>query len=83
MTDRDVVPQIFDGTNASVARRQAVQERLVRRVACKVLFVECICDDQEMVDMNIKVSLLSPLPEVALKLGESALTSNFMRNYHY
>ncbi|KAF4520444.1 hypothetical protein B566_EDAN004016 [Ephemera danica] len=45
---------VLDGTNASVSRRQQVYERLVRRTGCKVLFVECICEDEEVVQSNTK-----------------------------
>lgn len=45
---------ILDGTHVTLAMRQRVQDYFCKQLGYKVLFVECICDDEAMLAQNIK-----------------------------
>jgi len=48
--------QVLDGTNATRAQREHVHDYCTT-VGCKLLFIESMCDDEDILSRNIKVSL--------------------------
>jgi hypothetical protein len=48
--------QVLDGTNATRAQRENVHDYCTT-VGCKLLFIERMCDDEDILSRNIKVSL--------------------------
>jgi len=56
--DGDVA--IYDGTNTTVERRQLVKETLEKEYgACQLMWVESICNDESIIENNIKLTKLS------------------------
>ncbi|KAJ1654922.1 Fructose-2,6-bisphosphatase [Dispira simplex] len=51
---------IHDATNSNRARRAMILERCQREPHISVLFVESICDDQQVLRHNIRMKLMSP-----------------------
>ncbi|KAJ1674719.1 6-phosphofructo-2-kinase [Spiromyces aspiralis] len=51
---------IHDATNSTILRRRAILNRLQRDPEIKVLFVESICNDQRIIDRNIKLKTNGP-----------------------
>ncbi|KAG0671749.1 hypothetical protein C6P45_005014 [Maudiozyma exigua] len=52
---------IFDATNTTKERRRTVYERIHKRNdQLKILFLESICTDKQMVDKNIQLKLCGP-----------------------
>ncbi|CAH0389089.1 unnamed protein product [Bemisia tabaci] len=45
---------ILDGTHATPTIRKEVYDHFVKQMGFKVLFVECICDDEKILDKNVK-----------------------------
>ncbi|RIA85423.1 6-phosphofructo-2-kinase-domain-containing protein [Glomus cerebriforme] len=63
---------IHDATNSTAARRKKILERCQREHSFKVLFIESICNDEEVLESNMRLKLLGPDyknmdPEEALK----------------
>jgi broad specificity phosphatase PhoE/predicted kinase len=61
---------IYDATNTERSRRHAIRERCTE-AGVNVLFVETICDDQAMVDANVRANKLR-LPDYAGMDAEAA-----------
>ncbi|KAG7750761.1 hypothetical protein KL911_004640 [Ogataea haglerorum] len=53
---------IFDATNTTKARRSWIIETITKRTegAVKILFLESICTDQELIEKNIRLKLSGP-----------------------
>lgn len=47
--------QVLDGTNATRSQRENIYDYCAK-FGCKVLFIESICDDDDILSRNIKVS---------------------------
>ncbi|XP_075225630.1 6-phosphofructo-2-kinase/fructose-2,6-bisphosphatase-like [Lycorma delicatula] len=45
---------ILDGTHATKEARQSVHDYFVKQQGYKLMFVECLCDDELILDQNIK-----------------------------
>ncbi|KAL0275045.1 UNVERIFIED_CONTAM: hypothetical protein PYX00_003028 [Menopon gallinae] len=45
---------ILDGTNPNRSHRQLLYEYFVNQLAFKMLFIECVCDDDSILERNIK-----------------------------
>uniref|UniRef100_A0A1B6D337 6-phosphofructo-2-kinase domain-containing protein n=2 Tax=Clastoptera arizonana TaxID=38151 RepID=A0A1B6D337_9HEMI len=54
-SDGDIA--ILDGTHATLTMRQRVQEYFSKNLGFKVMFVECICDDKDLLEKNMKETL--------------------------
>lgn len=52
--------QIIDGPHATQAIRQNAYDHF-RESGFQVLFVECICDDEELLENNEKVNSMWPV----------------------
>lgn len=49
-----VIPfQIFDGTNITREQRRELSEYCVSDMGFRILFIECVCEDQELLERNI------------------------------
>lgn len=51
---------IHDATNSTRARRRMITERLRREPNMKILFIESICTDQEVLERNMRLKLSGP-----------------------
>lgn len=52
---------VFDATNSTMDRRQLIHDVVVKQHKFRLFFVESICDDQEIIEQNIKeVKVSSP-----------------------
>lgn len=51
---------IFDATNSTRKRRRAIMERIHKEEDLKVLFVESICTDTELLEANMRLKLQGP-----------------------
>ena len=51
---------ILDATNSDVARRQKIIDRIHQEDDLKVLFVESICTDTELLEANMRLKLQGP-----------------------
>lgn len=51
---------IHDATNTTIARRQTLLKRLQKEQGIKILFIESICTDEELLRMNINMKLQGP-----------------------
>ncbi|PVV00238.1 hypothetical protein BB559_000001 [Furculomyces boomerangus] len=51
---------IHDATNSTIRRRQNIIDRLEKEKDVKLLFIESICNDDKILDANIKMKTLSP-----------------------
>eukprot|EP01099_Mayorella_cantabrigiensis_P009062 TRINITY_DN980_c0_g2_i2.p1 TRINITY_DN980_c0_g2~~TRINITY_DN980_c0_g2_i2.p1 ORF type:complete len:329 (+),score=39.97 TRINITY_DN980_c0_g2_i2:393-1379(+) len=51
---------IHDATNSTIARRQQIRERCESIPNLQVIFLESICDDDEVLEKNIMLKLNSP-----------------------
>lgn len=49
-------PQILDGTTCDRATRAQVMDSFGRQHLIHVLFIECVCDDEDLLESNTKVS---------------------------
>ena len=45
---------VFDATNTTVDRRKLLYEKIVMQYGYKLFFVESICDDESIIDTNIR-----------------------------
>ncbi len=45
---------VFDATNTTVERRKLLHQRVVKEKGFKLFFVESVCDDQTIVESNIR-----------------------------
>lgn len=45
--------QIFDGTNITAQQRRDLRDHCVKDLGFRVLFIECICDDNDLMERNI------------------------------
>ncbi|SCU88487.1 LADA_0E10462g1_1 [Lachancea dasiensis] len=77
---------IFDATNSTKSRRKKVLAKIhSRNNQIKVLFLESVCSDKEMVEKNIKLKLFGPDykgkdPEASLNDFKGRL-SNYLKAY--
>ncbi|KAJ3269600.1 hypothetical protein HDV01_001201 [Terramyces sp. JEL0728] len=78
---------IHDATNSTVARRQALRDRVSQEteIHIKAFFIESICPNQELLEQNIRMKLQGPDyikmdPEEALKDFRSRI-SNYEKVY--
>lgn len=44
----------MDGTHITQARRQTVYDHFAKVMGYKVLFIECVCDDEMLLEHNVK-----------------------------
>lgn len=44
---------IFDGTNVTREQRQELQNYCVNEMGFRIVFIECVCEDQELLERNI------------------------------
>ncbi|CAI2171022.1 3346_t:CDS:10 [Funneliformis geosporum] len=51
---------IHDATNSTVERRRKILERCQRETTFKVLFIESICNDNEVLEKNMRLKLSGP-----------------------
>ena len=51
---------IFDATNSTKARRDAINRRIAKEGDLKVLYVESICTDTELLEANMRLKLGGP-----------------------
>jgi broad specificity phosphatase PhoE len=72
---------VYDATNATRARRDAVEGRLAN-AGLRPLFVESVCTDPELVEANIRESKLS-MPDYAGIDAEQAVRDFRARIGHY
>ena len=72
---------IYDATNTERSRRDVIQERCAE-AGVKVLFVETVCEDQAIVDANVRRNKLG-LPDYAGMSGEEAFRDFRARIAHY
>lgn len=49
--------QVFDATNSTAERRKMIHEIVVNKWGYKLFFVESICDDPQIIEQNIMVSV--------------------------
>lgn len=49
--------QVLDGTNCDRATRAEVMDTFGRQHQIRVLFIECVCDDEDLLESNTKVSI--------------------------
>lgn len=47
--------QIIDGTTATMDKRKQIHDYFARKLGYKVLFVELIVQDEELLEHNVKV----------------------------
>lgn len=52
--DVDGEVAVFDATNTTIARRKKLYDRVVQEKGYKLFFVESICDDDSIVESNIR-----------------------------
>ncbi len=45
---------VFDATNTTIDRRALLRKRVVEEKGFKLFFVESICDDEQLIDNNIR-----------------------------
>lgn len=57
--DGEVV--VFDATNTTIDRRKLLYDRIVKEKGFKLFFVESICDDESIIDSNIRSVKVSGL----------------------
>lgn len=48
---------VYDATNSTHSRRCLVDQVVCKENGLKLFFVESICDDEELIKLNIRVSL--------------------------
>ncbi len=72
---------IYDATNSTRARRDLVAERL-SAAGLNVLFVESVCEDQEIIEANIRATKLRA-PDYANVSENDAVTDFRARIKHY
>jgi broad specificity phosphatase PhoE/predicted kinase len=72
---------IYDATNTTMARRARVSRRL-EQAGIRVLFIESVCDDEALVDANIRATKLTG-PDYAGMAPAEALADFRARVRHY
>ncbi len=72
---------IYDATNTERSRRAVIQERCAR-AGIKVMFVETICDDQAIVDANVRRNKVG-LPDYEGMSSDAAFRDFRARIAHY
>ncbi|XP_050549021.1 6-phosphofructo-2-kinase/fructose-2,6-bisphosphatase-like [Daktulosphaira vitifoliae] len=45
---------ILDGTHITQERRKTVHDHFAKKMGFKVLFIECVCDDEMLIEKNVK-----------------------------
>ncbi len=50
--------QVFDATNSTTDRREMIKNIVVDKMGYKLFFVESVCDDPNIIEQNIMVSIL-------------------------
>src|SRR5260221_1499613 len=72
---------IYDATNTERSRRNVIRERCAS-AGVKVLFVETICDDEQIIEANVRNNKLG-LPDYAGMDAEAAFRDFRSRIAHY
>lgn len=72
---------IYDATNSTRVRRAVVAERL-KEAGLRVLFLESVCDDQEIIEANIRATKLRA-PDYANVTDDDAVADFRARIAHY
>lgn len=78
--------QIFDGTNITAQQRHDLQNHCVNDLGFRVLFIECICDDDALMEKNI-IEILRYSPDYKNMKESEALDDlrnkldHYMRQY--
>ncbi|GBN71406.1 6-phosphofructo-2-kinase/fructose-2, 6-bisphosphatase, partial [Araneus ventricosus] len=53
--------QVYDATNTTVDRRKLIYDIVCEKFGCKLFFVESLCDDESIIEANLKeVKVKSP-----------------------
>jgi len=73
---------VFDATNTTRERRRMLYERIVVERGYKLFFIESVCDDQSIVDENIKEVKVSS-PDYVNSKAEEVMTDFKKRIEHY
>lgn len=50
--------KILDGPNVTRAQRQEVYDMFVEELGFRVMFIECVCEDKQMLERYVKVSFI-------------------------
>lgn len=72
---------VLDGTNATRCQRESVQEYCTK-LGCKLLFIECVCDDDDILSRNIK-EVLQNSPDYRDMAPQKALEDFHHKIQHY
>ncbi|KAF2354182.1 6-phosphofructo-2-kinase [Trinorchestia longiramus] len=48
---------VFDATNTTRDRRRMIHQLIEQNLRCKLFFIESICDDEQLIEANIKASM--------------------------
>ena len=57
---------VFDATNTTIERRKLLYEKVVMQHGYKLFFVESVCDDESIIDSNIRSVKVSGLLKITL-----------------
>lgn len=74
--------QVFDATNSTHERRKMIEEIVVKQRKFKLLFVESICDDPNIIEQNIMEVKVSS-PDYTNMNKEEAMEDFRLRIEHY
>lgn len=80
--DVDGEVAVFDATNTTVARRKKLYDRVVQEKGYKLFFVESICDDDSIVESNIR-ECKTTNPDYVGQEEKDVLTDFKLRIKHY
>ncbi|XP_066992367.2 6-phosphofructo-2-kinase/fructose-2,6-bisphosphatase [Anabrus simplex] len=73
---------VIDGTHIGRSHRRKVHDHFVEHLGCKLLFVEVICDDDDILSRNIK-DVLTNSPDYKDMNAEKALDDFHHKIQHY
>lgn len=68
---------VFDANNSSQAERHNIRQRFSGK-SIQVMFIECICDDDTLVEQNIQ-SIYQSNPDVGDNLTDSSILAGTLR----
>ncbi|SNX84336.1 probable FBP26 - fructose-2,6-bisphosphatase [Melanopsichium pennsylvanicum] len=74
---------IHDATNSTTARRREIADRIAKEPDLKLVFLESICTDPEVIEKNIAVKVSSGDPDYAGMTPEDAKRDFLARIKHY
>lgn len=73
---------ILDGPNVTKAQRQEVYDLIVEQLNFRVMFIECVCENKEMLERNVK-DILIHSPDYRDMGTEKACTDLRLKLTHY